>query len=193
MVGQVLAHEADGGIAQFMLHAGVAHAQHAVAGVGGAQAPFDVHVVDEEALVHVAHGVQHGHGDQAAGGDQVFHLDELAGVPAFAAHALEPFQLHEGGGVGGLARIGVAWAGSGHRGAAGRLAFDGGAQGGHHAGLGNAVMVQQQHVAATVLARHSDAGVLCGADAPVLAQGQQGLRTGRALHQGLKGGQGLGG
>ena len=54
-------------------------------------------------------------------------------------------------------------------------------------------MVQQQHVAATVLARHSDAGVLCGADAPVLAQGQQGLRTGRALHQGLKGGQGLGG
>ena len=120
----------------------------------------------------------------------MFHLDELAGVLAFAAHALESFQLHEGGGVGGLARIGVARAGGGHRGATGRLVFDGGAQGGHHAGLGNAVMVQQQHVAATVLARQHDAGVLCGADAPVLAQGP---RTGRALHQGLKGGQGLGG
>ena len=178
MVGQVLAHEADGGIAQFMLHAGVAHAQHPVAGVGGAQAPLDVHVVDEEPLVHVAHGVQYRHGDQAAGGDQVLHLDELAGVPAFAAHALEPFQLHEGGGVGGLARIGVARAGGGHQGATGRLFFDGGAQGGHHVGLGNAVMVQQQHVAAATLARQRDAGVLRGADAPVIAQGQQGQRTG---------------
>ena len=193
MVGQVLAHEADGGIAQFMLHAGVAHAQHAVAGVGGAQAPFDVHVVDEEPLVHVTHGVQYRHGDQAAGGDQVLHLDELAGVPAFAAHALEPFQLHEGGGVGGLARIGVARAGGSHRGAARGLVFDGDAQGRHHVGLGNAVVVQQQHVAATTIARQRDAGVLRGADAPVLAQGQQGQRTGRALHQGLQGSNGLGG
>ena len=123
----------------------------------------------------------------------MLHLDELAGVPAFAAHALESFQLYEGGGVGGLARIGIAWAGGGHRGAAGRLVIDGGAQGGHHAGFWNAVVVQQQHVAAATLARQRDAGVLCGADAPVLAQGQQGQRAGRALHQGLQGSNGLGG
>ena len=108
----------------------------------------------------------------------MLHLDELAGVPAFTAHALEPFQLHEGGGVGGLARIGIAWAGSGHRGAARGLVLDGSAQRGHHAGLGNAVVVQQQHVAAVALARQRDAGVLRSADAPVLAQGQQGQRTG---------------
>lgn len=65
-------------VADAVAHAGVADAEESEAAMAGAEAPFHVDVVDEQALVHAADLCQCVQWQQAARGDQKIAVDALA-------------------------------------------------------------------------------------------------------------------